>query len=93
MFCLPAVKNVQFALMAIHARSVLNNIALSSGPLSFTCDGKYNGMLSIFTDSVSVMVASKCHSQSCHGYLNALLEAHIMAALFLTKGTFPKFIS
>ena len=34
-------------------------------------------MLLLPPDSVSARVPGGCHSQGCHGYLHALLEAHI----------------
>ena len=37
-------------------------------------------LVSISTDFVGVMVRGGCHSQGCHGYLHALLKAHILAS-------------
>ena len=37
-------------------------------------------MVSFPTDFVGMMVPGGCHAQGCHGYLHALLKAHILAA-------------
>ena len=59
----------QFVLSTIHACGVLSPPHLVS----------IWGGISISTDSVSVTVPGGCRSQDCHGYLHALVEAHILA--------------
>jgi len=43
---------------------------------------------SISTDTING-VPDGCHSQGCHGYLHALLEAHIVPHPLIPKAPFP----